>query len=101
MKTITTKDAELLKEKIVSLISSNSSYTVASQILTILQENEFIKVVETPWFEGIRLSLINGHKLQAVKDLKEHMGIGLKDAKDLVDKLGEGYDTLRENNIVL
>ena len=35
----------------------------------------------------IRLALAGGHKLEAIKLVREHTGLGLKEAKELVERL--------------
>jgi len=45
----------------------------------------------------IKSDLINNSKLQAIKTLKEHTSLGLKDSKDIIDDLSDGtlsYDEL-------
>ncbi len=47
-------------------------------------------VKETEWPEAAKTALSTGQKIEAIKILRETYGIGLKEAKDMVDSLPEG-----------
>ncbi|MFB9662468.1 ribosomal protein L7/L12 [Glycomyces mayteni] len=46
---------------------------------------------EEPWLAEVRSEIRSGRKIQAIKVYREHTGLGLKEAKDAVERMEKGY----------
>jgi len=56
-------------------------------ILKVLSNSSSIETIETPTEEDIKDYLRNGKKLHAIKCYRKMTGVGLKDAKEAVEKM--------------
>ncbi|WP_335990466.1 ribosomal protein L7/L12 [Glycomyces sp. MUSA5-2] len=46
---------------------------------------------EEPWLAQVRSEIRSGRTIQAIKVYREHTGLGLKEAKDAVERMAKGY----------
>ena len=70
----------VIKRKLYNLENDEITFVVAAT-------NESTFVVDTETFVMVKSLLNQGSKLEAVKYLKDHTSMGLKEAKDYVDSI--------------
>jgi ribosomal protein L7/L12 len=82
-----------IQNNVANIAITGIDATRAIEIVTMLQENSKRDRFTEKELEYICLTN-KGNKLQAVKNCKEHTGMGLKEAKEHVEKLTEKWNTI-------
>lgn len=83
----------LLKKLVLDTVEENAFKTLRKALGVINISNDereaIMNTVKADSLDAIIANLMNGNKLAAVKEFKEVSGLGLRDAKDVMDKYFE------------
>lgn len=85
---ITTIEPDDYKKLVIIIAKSNPSVLIkACTKLGIIYKGTSCQYEKEPWFKEVFTLLRQNKTVHAIKEIREKTGKGLKDAKDLLDKI--------------